>query len=52
MIALPAAVPFMLGTVRSERRAVTMSMIWFEEPLIARDSKAITVSEGRVQSCS
>jgi hypothetical protein len=27
-------------------------MIWFEEPLIGRASKAITVSEGRVHSCS
>ena len=42
----------MFGTVRSDRRAVTWSMIWFDEPLIGRASKAITVSAGRVHSCS
>ena len=39
----------MFGTVRSDSRARAASMIWFDEPWIARDSKAITVSDGRVQ---
>ncbi len=50
--AWPAAFGFMFGTVRSDSRARTLSTIWFDEPLIGRASKAITVSDGRVHSFS
>ena len=42
----------MFGTVRSDRRARAESTIWFDEPWIGCDSMAITVRDGRVQSCS
>ena len=45
----PASRESMSGTVRIEMRARAESTIWFDEPWIGCDSKAITVNEGRVQ---
>ena len=39
----------MSGTVRIDKRARAESTIWFEDPWIGCDSKAITVRDGRVQ---
>ncbi len=48
----PASRESMFGTVRMEIRARAESTIWFDEPRMGWDSKAITVREGRVQSLS
>jgi hypothetical protein len=48
----PASWESIAGTVRIESRARAESRIWFEEPCSGWASMAMTVSDGRVQTCS
>jgi hypothetical protein len=49
---LPASPASMFGTVRSDSRARAESTIWLDDPRMGCDSRAITVSNGRPDTCA